>query len=114
VINAMVAELSALCDETAALLACSDPDTSLLEGYGRWRQEIFSRLYTLGEQKQQNEIALLCAMLLRLQKQDEILLQRLEAHRDQCRRELQAVAKACQIAKNSGVSLTGHLLERHI
>lgn len=112
--NSLIAEISALCDETDTLLACSDPDTGVLEDYGRWRQEIFSYLRSLGEQKLQNEIASVRDVLLRLQKQDEIMLQRLEAYRDQCRRELQAVAKACQIAKNSGASLTGHLLERHI
>ncbi len=112
--NSLIAELSALCDETDALLACSDPDTSMLENYGRWRQDIFSRLYSLGEQKQQSAIASVREVLLRLHQQDEILLQRLETYRERCRRELQTIARACQTAKSSGASLTGHLLERHI
>jgi len=108
--NLILTELTALLQETDALLVSPKPDTLIWECYGQRRQEIFSRLQDLFQEEPQGEQVTLRNVLNLVLEKDQLLLQQLETQRSRCREELAAVAKARQAFKNSPPPLP-HLLD---
>ncbi len=87
-------QLSALHQETEALLRCSDPEINDLEEYGRKRLEIFAHLQSLDSlgREQKEERADLEALLAAVLDSDRRLIFKLHGHMGRCRDELSVLA----------------------
>ena len=114
--NPFVKQFSALLQETEKLLGCAEPGADAWEGYGRMRQETFTRLQAadfLGADSE-GERAALRELANAVLERDRLLMQKLEESISFCRKALSDVDQGRQALRGYLPARRSSFLQRQV